>query len=210
MSKVIDLTGQKFNRLLVIEPARTKSGKFAWKCKCDCGNYTITQGTELKNGRTKSCGCYAKDFARTKFTKHGLSNNKLRFVFNSMHARCENPNNNQYHNYGNRGVVVCNEWKAPDGFINFYNWAMSNGYAEGLQIDRIDNDGNYCPQNCRWVTPHENSLNKRVSLKTEYKGQVKTLMEFAEEFNIPYKTLFCRIKYLGWDIEKSLKQPIRK
>ena len=142
---------------------------------------------------------------------NGLSKTRIYRIYHRMVYRCKTDKTCEiYRIYRENGIIVCDNWLGENGFINFYNWSMSNGYAEGLQIDRIDNDGIYCPQNCRWVTPHENSLNRRVSLKAEYKGQVKTLMEFAEEFNIPYKTLFCRIKYLGWDIEKSLKQPIRK
>lgn len=209
MSKVIDLTGQRFNRLLVIEPKRLKNGKFAWKCQCDCGNVVVTQGAQLKNGSTKSCGCYKNDIARERFTKHGLSRTKLRQVFATMRARCENMNNISYVNYGGRGIKVCDEWGGLYGFMNFYNWAMSNGYRDGLQIDRIDNDGNYEPLNCRWVTPRENLLNKRTTLIYEYNGEVKTLQDWAIQYGIPYKRLRCRVREFGWDFEKALTTPIK-
>lgn len=209
MSKVKDLTGQKFNRLTVIEPARSKSGRYAWKCLCDCGNYTITVSAQLKNGNTKSCGCYKNDIARERFTKHGFSKTKLFSVYQGMQSRCNNIKNNMYKHYGGRGISVCDEWSGENGFINFYNWSMSNGYKEGLQIDRINNEGNYCPKNCRWVTCRENLMNKSNTLFYEYKGEKMTLQEWATKSGISYKRLRARIKECGWDFEKAIVTPIR-
>lgn len=207
MSKVIDLTGQKFNRLLVIEPARTKSGKFAWKCKCDCGKFVIVKGFELKNGGTKSCGCYKNDIARKRLTKHGLSRTKLRSILTSIHSRCENPNHISYKNYGGRGISVCKEW--IEDFSAFYEWAINNGYKENLQIDRINNDGNYEPNNCRFVTQKENLMNKRNTLVYAYDGKEKTLQEWAIESGIEYRRLRSRIKECGWSFEKAISTPVR-
>ena len=199
----------KYGRLTITgnyELRKASKNNIAYfECICDCGNIIWARGSNIRYGSTRSCGCRVGQ----KY-KHNSSKTRLYRIWNNMRSRCNAPKIASYKNYGARGISVCEEWSGKDGVVNFCEWSMNNGYEEGLQIDRIDNDGIYCPQNCRWVTPHENSLNRRVSLKAEYKGQVKTLMEFAEEFNIPYKTLFCRIKYLGWDIEKSLKQPIRK
>ena len=210
MSKVIDLTGKRFNRLVVIEPTRNKSGKYAWKCKCDCGNIVVTQGAQLKNGHVKSCGCYKNDIFKERLQKHGLSRTKLFHVFSGMHSRCENSNHIGYFNYGGRGICVCDEWCGENGFLNFYNWSVDNGYKQGLQIDRINNDGDYEPTNCRWVTQKENLMNKRTTLIYEYNGEIKTLQDWAVECGIPYKRLRCRIREFGWDFEKALKTPIKK
>lgn len=210
MSKVIDLTGKRFNRLVVIEPTRNKSGKYAWKCKCDCGNIVVTQGAQLKNGHIKSCGCYKNDVFKERLTKHGLSRTKLFHVYTGMHTRCEKQNHIAYKHYGGRGIEVCEEWSGENGFVNFYSWSMKNGYMEGLQIDRINNNGNYSPGNCRWITCKENLMNKRNTLIYEYNGQTKTLKEWAIESGIPYKRLQCRIREFGWSIEKALTTPVKK
>lgn len=211
MSRLIDLTGKRFERLVVLgRAANSKSGSTRWLCQCDCGNTTISDGYQLRNCITKSCGCYSIDNCKKNFTKHGLANHRLRYVFNSMHSRCENSENNSFTYYGGRGIKVCDEWARPQGFIAFYNWSIENGFEQGLQIDRIDVNKGYSPDNCRWVTPHENSLNRRVTLMYEYKGENKPLYELAEQYNIPYKTLFNRVKYLGWDIDKALSMPVRK
>ena len=209
MSEVIDLTGQRFNRLIVIEPSRTKNGKYAWKCLCDCGNYTIAVGAQLKNGNTKSCGCYKNDIARKRFMKHGLSRTKLFHVYQGMHSRCENKKSRMYKHYGGRGVSVCEEWSGEAGVVNFCEWSMDNGYEEGLQIDRIDNDGNYEPSNCRWVTCQENLMNKSNTLFYEYNGNKKTLQDWAIVSNIPYKRLRARIKECGWSFEKAITTPYK-
>lgn len=210
MSKIIDLKGQKFNRLLVIEPTRLKNGKFAWKCVCDCGNTIVTQGAHLKSGKTKSCGCYKNESFIHRNTIHGLSRTKLNSVLYGIKSRCENPNNIGYKNYGGRGISVCDEWKGNNGLLNFYNWAINNGYKEGLQIDRINNDGNYEPSNCRWITPRENLLNKRNTIFCEYNGENVSLKELSMKFGIPYKRLRSRIIDFNWDVEKAIFTPIKK
>lgn len=209
MSKVFDLTGERFTRLLVIEPTRLKNGRFAWKCKCDCGNYIVTPGAQLKNGHAKSCGCYKNDIFKERLQKHGLSRTKLFHVYSGMHSRCENSNHISYANYGERGIFVCDEWCGENGFLNFYNWSVNNGYKQGLVIDRINNDGNYEPLNCRWVTCRENLMNKRNTLFYEYKGQRKTLKDWSIESGIPYKRLRSRIKECGWDFERAITTPVR-
>jgi hypothetical protein len=109
-----------------------------------------------------------------------------------------------YKHYGGRGVSVCEEWSGEAGVVNFCEWSMNNGYEEGLQIDRIDNDGNYEPSNCRWVTCQENLMNKSNTLFYEYNGNKKTLQDWAIVSNIPYKRLRARIKECGWSFEKAI------
>lgn len=159
--KAIDITGKRYGRLVVIKQVESdKQQNAQWLCQCDCGKQKIIRGKFLRSGKITSCGCIlseaSKDRMTKLLTKHGMSSTKLYKVFISMHERCEKHSSNSYHRYGGRGIKICDEWKR---FEPFYEWAMANGYKEGLQIDRINNDGNYEPSNCRWVTLKDNARN---------------------------------------------------
>lgn len=130
---------------------------------------------------------------------------KIRYVYYNMVRRCLDSTRREYPHYGGRGIQVCDEWK--NDCCVFYKWARDNGYKEGLQLDRTDNNGNYCPENCRWVTPKENCNNRRNTRKITYKGKVKTLAEWAEELNIPYSVLADRIYKYKWNIERAMTKP---
>lgn len=160
-----DLTGMKFGRLTAISiSGKDKWGAIIWRCKCDCGNYKNVRAYKLKNGNTKSCGCYFIESLSERTKKHGLlSGGKPRIftVWNDMKARCFNKSEKAYKSYGGRGIIVCDEWLV---FENFYKWAMSNGYNDELTIDRINNNEGYFPSNCRFVTMHDNAIRQRKSI----------------------------------------------
>lgn len=209
MSRLIDMTGKRYGRYTVIKRVDKNDNKGWWLCRCDCGKEKVVHGHLLRIGSTKSCGCYSIDNAKKNFTTHGLTQTKLYSVHRTMVARCQNPKNNSYKTYGAKGIKVCEEWLGEKGFINFYNWAMQNGFKDGLSIDRIDNNKGYSPDNCRWATTEQQSLNKKTNVFLEYQGQTKTLKEWSNVFDIPYKTLHARINR-NWDLEKAFNEPVRK
>ena len=208
MPKLVDLTGMRFGRLTVVERAGNKGKKAAWLCVCDCGNTLITTGENLRCGDTQSCGCYNRERSSVTNTKHGHSRSKLYAIHQSMKARCYNPNNKQYKDYGDRGIKVCDEWL--NNFEVFYKWAMANGYEEHLTVDRIDNNGNYCPENCRWTTMKQQSNNRRNNNYITYNGETHTLSEWARITKQDRGALNSRINKYHWSIEKALFHPHKK
>lgn len=196
----IDLTGKRFGRLTVIKevsPHYSKSGvrMRMWECKCDCGNNRILSTSNITNGNTKSCGCLKKELLLSKNTTHGMSKTKLYSVWGSMKDRCFNENVSQFSDYGGRGISVCNEWK--NDFQAFYDWAIGNGYKDGLTIERKDVNGDYCPENCCWITREEQSKNRRNSHFITYRGETKTLSEWSRELHIDRECVRNQEKKLG-------------
>lgn len=167
------LLGKRFGRLVVKEyVGKTAGDANLWLCKCDCGKEVSVRTGSLNSGVTKSCGCYAKAVASTP-KLHGLSKHPLYAVWAAMKDRCSNPNNELFHRYGGRGIVVCDEWR--DSFVTFYGWAMSSGYRPGITLDRRDNDGDYDPDNCRWRTYSEQMQNtSRTKISPEQIAMIKT------------------------------------
>lgn len=173
MPRLKELTGTKFGRLTVVARSENsrRSGKSVtrWLCKCDCGNLVVVEGHSLSRGRTKSCGCLnretQKKYAQTRAKTHGGSYTRLYHIYSHMKSRCYHQTDAKYNLYGGRGIRICDEWLFS--FVSFREWALSNGYRDNLTIDRIDPDGNYEPQNCRWATLAEQSRNRRCVKKND-------------------------------------------
>jgi len=181
-----------------------KQNKRRYACfRCKCGKQFIAQLYKVKTFETRSCGCIFYDSIKNANSTHGLSNHKLYGVWLSMRARCYNKKATQFENYGGKGVIVCDEWK--NDFLNFYNWAIKNGWEEGKQLDK-DIKGNgmiYSSEYCSFVTPKQNS-NKRVSNRyVFYKGENKTISEWADYFSVSVRNIYQRLSR-GWDFEKSI------
>lgn len=207
--KMEDLTGQKFGMLTVIRFSHRIETNYFWECRCDCGTIKNIRRASLKQGYNKSCGCWiaADRLTRTPPSRkqHGLQYHPLYQKWDGMKRRCFDIDNKGYKDYGGRGITMCDEWK--NDFITFYNWGIANGYKEGLVIDRINNNGNYEPDNCRFVTTKINNNNTRSNRLITYKGETKTLAQWAESIGLKKTTLHMRFKY-GWDIESGLNKPV--
>lgn len=187
-----DLTGQRFGRLVVLQRVKKENNKNTfWLCKCDCGKEKTVRAECLKSKNTQSCGCKQRESTLI----HGKSNTKLYTVWSAMIQRCYNKNSKVYKYYGGRGIVMCDEWK--NSFQAFYDWAMANGYDENLPqgkctIDRINNEGSYEPNNCRWTTQKNQSNNTRRNHFVTINGKTQTMQQWADEYNMSKHTFYAR------------------
>ena len=237
MGRKVDLTGRVFWNLRVIEETEMREpsgGSVIWRCECKCGREHFVPSRSLVQGTTKSCGCLHRRFGKgccrerefhdecghrktvlykgccRERESHGESGHRKTVLYKCWEAivqRCTNPNDKRYPSYGGRGITVCDAWR--NSFIAFRDWANANGYREGLEIDREDNDGGYEPSNCRWVTHRQNNWNTRRSRLCEINGEIKSLAEWCEIYNMDYALVHWRIHHGRWDVEKALTMPRR-
>lgn len=205
MGYFIDMTGLRFGRLTVVERAsNNKHNCVMWLCRCDCGKDVTVLGASLRNGSTRSCGCYSAECSRERSTTHGMHKTRLYRIWDAMRCRCYSSSHKAFENYGGRGISVCPEWR--DSFEAFRDWALLSGYSDDLTLDRKETDGNYEPSNCRWISLKDQQLNKRNNHLISYAGETHTVTEWAEITGISRNTLFARIR-LGWPSEKIIETP---
>lgn len=210
MPRPLRLEGMRFGRLSVIKKGtNTPTGKSRWICICDCGNECVVTGSDLASGHTKSCGCGRVDrLVKAAYsTTHGESKTRLYHIWYSMRQRCYYIKHKSYREYGGRGITVCDEWR--DSFEAFRDWALSHGYSDTLTIDRINNDGNYCPENCRWVNTKQQVRNRRNTRTITYRGQIKSIAEWSEITGISAPAIIQRIN-AGWSPERTLETPYKE
>ena len=217
MAKFMDLTGQKFGKLVVWERGEdyvSPQGRkvVRWRCRCDCGNIKDITASHLRSGDNLSCGCYHHErlieggklygFKR----KHGQAKTRLYHIHQNMRDRCNNQNNACYENYGGRGIKVCKEWDGASGFEAFRKWSVENGYNENdtsISIDRIDVNGDYCPENCRWADSETQGNNTTKTVKLTYNGKTQSAAQWARELGLDRHTIYDRIRR-GYPIEYIL------
>lgn len=210
MSKhCIDLKGMRFGRLLVLEREGVSSqGSVRWRCLCDCGTEVVVDGRHLRRGTSQSCGCLAREVTSSRSTVHGLANHRVSNIYHCMRARCYNVNDRSYKYYGGRGIEVCERWRnSPGGFLAFVE---DMGLPpEKASLDRIDNNGNYCPENCRWATPEEQANNKSSNIKIEHAGVVMTAAQWKEKRGYKKTLIYDRLRS-GWSESEAVNTPVRK
>lgn len=210
MSRLIDLTGRNFDKLKVVERAEDKGGQTMWLCSCECGNVTIVNASALRSGHTKSCGCYRYTIPKEINTKHGKSRTQTHKTWCDIKSRCLCLTDHAYKDYGGRGITVCDRWRYS--FEAFYEDVskLPHFNEKGFTLDRIDNDGNYEPNNVRWVDRITQGNNKRNNRLITYNGETHTMAEWARIKGINYNLLANRL-YGGWDIARALEtQKIKK
>ena len=216
MTKGKDITGWVMSehgipdsRWTVLKKVESLDGKNSfYLCKCSCEQHTqkILARHSIVSGNSKSCGCLAREQASARMTTHGKNGTRLHHIWKSMHERCYCENHQQFKDYGGRGIIICDEWK--NDFNSFYEWALNNGYQDNLTIDRINNNGNYEPENCKWSTRKEQSNNQRTNRLLTYNNKTQTVSQWAEEVGLNKHTLQTRISR-GWSVEDALCRPVQ-
>ena len=205
MGKKIDITGQTFGRMVAKYVAKTDArGRQFWWCECSCGEGKVIRGVDLRNGKTKSCGCLRNDRVRAARGTHLDSGTRLYRIWRAMRRRCSDKNQLSYTWYGGKGIIVCDEW---DSYENFKSWAIAKGYEENLSIDRIDNDGDYTPDNCRWATNLTQGNNTTRNKKITFNGETLNISQWSRKLGGKGSLVANRIKLLGWSPDEAVSIP---
>lgn len=206
MPSIKDLTGERFNQLLVIRRAENQGRRVMWVCRCDCGGEIVTRGHSIQTGHTVSCGCVGlKRLSDHRYT-HGKYGSRAYGIWQGMKSRCYSPGNTSYRIYGGRGISVCQEWR--ESFEAFYR--DMGDPPEGFSIDRKDPDKNYCLENCRWASSFDQARTKRSNIHVSWRGEDRVLEDWATHLNINIATLYARVVRYNWDIERAFTRPIKK
>lgn len=207
MSAVVDLSGKRFGSLIVVGRANSLNGRAAWGCECQCGSVLVVAGQHLRRKVVTSCGCVKADRAKEMGVQnktHGKTKTPEFRIWTGMISRCCNKNDYRFKRHGGRGIKVCDRWMK---FENFYE-GMGSVPFQGAELDRIDNDKCYEPENCRWVTSKQNNNNRSSCCYIEHGGAVQTVTQWVEQIGINPATLRVRLE-AGWPVEKALTQPVR-
>ena len=204
MGSLIDLSGKRFGRLMVLEYI----GKAKWKCQCDCGIVKAIDGHSLRRGHTISCGCRGRDKNNAARLIHGKTHTRLYQIWYGMKRRCYNEKDSSFKFYGLKGITVCPEWQHD--YKCFEEWAETNGYENNLTIDRIDGNKGYSPDNCRWVSRKLQAENRSTSIFITLNGKTQTLTDWCKELQLNYSTTYTRIKRDGWSIGKALMPLVKE
>lgn len=192
---------------MVVERHGHAGREITWKCQCDCGKIVYTTGHVMKSGSSRSCGCLFREVVEKNNKIHGETGTRLYNNWKGMLQRCRDKNYAYYNDYGGRGIKVCDQWKQ---FVPFRNWALANGYKDGLTIERVDNNGNYEPENCKWVTRKEQGNNRRTNHLITFNGKTQNIAQWSEETGLPFQLIIERINILKWTPQKALTTPARR
>lgn len=207
-----DMTGKVFGELVVLRQTddyvSPKGLTYArWICRCSCGNIITLRGDSLRRRKLKTCGCKGSE---NQFHTHGDASrnnkNRLYIIWDNMIQRCTNPNRPDYKHYGGRGIIVCDDWRR---YEVFNEWSLTHGYDDDLTLDRKDVNGNYCPENCRWVSFKVQSNNRRNNHYLTCDGITMSMQDWATRLNVPYATLRSRVNSLHWSDEQAIKTPFQ-
>ena len=206
----LSLEGKKFGRLSVIKYSRIKNSDTMWECKCDCGKTKEIAGTMMKDGSIKSCGCFKREHLGKSVYKHGMRDDPFYKIWCTMRYRCSNKKQKGYKNYGGRGIRVCDSWRV---FLNFkkdmyekYLIHIKKHGNKNTTIDRMENNGNYCKNNCKWSTRIEQNSNTRRNTIIEFDNKKLTMSEWARRIGVDRSTIYYRVFTAKWPLEKALRK----
>jgi hypothetical protein len=205
MGKFRDLTGERFGRLLIHnKDGYNKHHQLYWLCECDCGKFKKVLGSLLRNGMTQSCGCLAKEsIAKVNF-KHGMAKTPIFNIWWAMMQRCNDKNSQAYNRYGGRGINICESWQSFEGF-----YADMGERPEGMSLERVDNNGDYCKENVIWANAKTQANNKRSNVILEHNGKKQTMQQWCDELGLKIATVWARLNIYGYSVDKALTKEWR-